>query len=213
MPAIWFTLISFLFFTGLVALLTWLATRGEDLKTQKGYFLAGRSLTFPVIAGSLLLTNLSTEQMVGLNGDAFSAGLSVMVWEVVAVVALVAMALFFLPRFLKSGITTVPQLLEIRFDRTTQIICNLIFLIAYMTILLPIILYTGAQGMASILNLTELTGIQNHTVLLWLSVWVIGLIGSAYALLGGLRSTAFSDMEYRYCFVIDSTMVYTRFGS
>ena len=70
MPAIWFTLISFLFFTGLVALLTWLATRGEDLKTQKGYFLAGRSLTFPVIAGSLLLTNLSTEQMVGLNGDA-----------------------------------------------------------------------------------------------------------------------------------------------
>ncbi|AVM45585.1 solute:sodium symporter family transporter [Victivallis lenta] len=194
MPAIWFTLISFLFFTGLVALLTWLATRGEDLKTQKGYFLAGRSLTFPVIAGSLLLTNLSTEQMVGLNGDAFSAGLSVMVWEVVAVVALVAMALFFLPRFLKSGITTVPQLLEIRFDRTTQIICNLIFLIAYMTILLPIILYTGAQGMASILNLTELTGIQNHTVLLWLSVWVIGLIGSAYALLGGLRSTAFSDM-------------------
>ena len=194
MQAIWFTLISFVFFTGLVAVLTWLATRGEDLKTQKGYFLAGRSLTFPVIAGSLLLTNLSTEQMVGLNGDAFTAGLSVMVWEVVAVVALVAMALFFLPRFLKSGIATVPQLLEIRFDSTTQIICNLIFLIAYMTILLPIILYTGAQGMASILNLPELTGIQNETTLLWLSVWMIGLIGSGYALLGGLRSTAFSDM-------------------
>ena len=172
MQAIWFTLISFVFFTGLVAVLTWLATRGEDLKTQKGYFLAGRSLTFPVIAGSLLLTNLSTEQMVGLNGDAFTAGLSVMVWEVVAVVALVAMALFFLPRFLKSGIATVPQLLEIRFDSTTQIICNLIFLIAYMTI----------------------PGIQNETTLLWLSVWVIGLIGSGYALLGGLRSTAFSDM-------------------
>ena len=180
MQAIWFTLISFVFFTGLVAVLTWLATRGEDLKTQKGYFLAGRSLTFPVIAGSLLLTNLSTEQMVGLNGDAFTAGLSVMVWEVVAVVALVAMALFFLPRFLKSGIATVPQLLEIRFDSTTQIICNLIFLIAYMTILLPIILYTGAQGMASILNLPELTGIQNETTLLWLSVWGIGLIGSGY---------------------------------
>ena len=152
-----FAVISFLFFTGLVAVITWLLTRGEDLKSQNGFFLAGRSLTFPVIAGSLLLTNLSTEQMVGLNGDAFSYGLSVMVWEVVAVVALVIMALFFLPRFLRSGITTVPQLLEIRFDRGTQVICNLIFLLAYVTILLPMILYTGAQGMASMLNLKELT--------------------------------------------------------
>lgn len=188
-----FAVISFLFFTGLVAVITWLLTRGEDLKSQNGFFLAGRSLTFPVIAGSLLLTNLSTEQMVGLNGDAFTYGLSVMVWEVVAVVALVAMALFFLPRFLRSGITTVPQLLEIRFDRGTQAICNLIFLLAYVTILLPMILYTGAQGMASILNLKELTGIQNDTALLWVMIWVIGWIGAAYALLGGLRSTAISD--------------------
>ena len=188
-----FAVISFLFFTGLVAVITWLLTRGEDLKSRDGFFLAGRSLTFPVIAGSLLLTNLSTEQMVGLNGDAFAYGLSVMVWEVIAVVALVAMAWFFLPRFLRSGITTVPQLLEIRFDRGTQVICNLIFLLAYVTILLPMILYTGAQGMASILNLKELTGVQNDTVLLWTMVWGIGWIGAAYALLGGLRSTAISD--------------------
>ena len=103
---------SFLFFTGLVAFLTFLITRADDHTSSGGYFLAGRSLTFPLIAGSLLLTNLSTEQMVGLNGAAFSDGLSVMVWEVVAVLALVSMALFFLPRFLKSGVATVPQYLE-----------------------------------------------------------------------------------------------------
>ena len=138
------TISSFLFFTALVAFITWLMTRKEDVKSKEGYFLAGRSLTYPFIAGSLLLTNLSTEQMVGLNGSAFKYGLCVMAWEVVAVLALVAMAMFFLPRFLKSGIATLPEYLHIRFDRTTAIITNIIFLIAYMLILLPIILYTGA---------------------------------------------------------------------
>ncbi|GAH66752.1 unnamed protein product, partial [marine sediment metagenome] len=110
------TLVTFVFFTGLVGVITWIKTRKDDHGTSTGYFLAGRSLTFPLIAGSLLLTNLSTEQMVGLNGAAYIDGFCVMVWEVVAVLALVAMAMFFLPRFLKSGVATVPQLLEIRFD-------------------------------------------------------------------------------------------------
>ena len=102
---------SFLFFTGLVAALTYWLTRKDDHATSQGFFLGGRSLTWPLIAGSLLLTNLSTEQMVGLNGAAFTHGFAVMVWEVVAVIALVFMALFFLPRFLKSGVTTVPEYL------------------------------------------------------------------------------------------------------
>ena len=93
------TILSFLFFTGLVGLITWRITRRDDHASTQGYFLAGRTLTFPLIAGSLLLTNLSTEQMVGLNGDAYRDGLAVMVWEVVAVIALVFMAWFFLPRF------------------------------------------------------------------------------------------------------------------
>lgn len=143
---------SFVFFTALVAVLTYFITRKDERGSNDGYFLGGRSLTFPLIAGSLLLTNLSTEQMVGLNGDAFKFGLSVMVWEVVAVLALVAMALFFLPRYLRSGITTVPQFLKIRFGNSTHNICNLVFLSAYALILLPIILYTGAQGMIGILD-------------------------------------------------------------
>ncbi|MCP1365646.1 solute:sodium symporter family transporter, partial [Halomonas sp. BBD48] len=187
------TLFSFLFFTGLVALITWLVTRRDDHNSTRGYFLAGRSLTFPLIAGSLLMTNLSTEQMVGLNGAAFNDGLSVMAWEVIAVIALVALALFFLPRFLRSGIATVPQLLRIRFDETTQLICNIIFLLAYAVILLPIILYSGAVGLAGMLDLQGLTGIQSDTVLLWSTVWVVGLIGSVYALFGGLRTVAVSD--------------------
>ena len=185
--------ISFIFFTALVALSTWFFTRREDTSTQSGFFLAGRSLTFPFIAGSLLLTNLSTEQMVGLNGDAFAFGLCEMVWEVVAVVALVTMALFFLPRYLKSGITTLPELLEIRYNRTTRVLCNLVFLIFYATVLLPIILYTGAKGLSDMMDMRQITGIENDTVLLWGMVWLVGLIGSAYALFGGLRTVVVSD--------------------
>ncbi|MGQ7272785.1 solute:sodium symporter family transporter [Marinobacter sp. V034] len=187
------TLISFLFFTGLVAFITWRVTRNDDHRSTGGYFLASRSLTFPLIAGSLLMTNLSTEQMVGLNGAAFTDGLSVMAWEIVAVIALVMLALFFLPRFLRSGIATVPQLLKIRFDDTTQLICNIIFLMAYAVILLPIILYSGAVGLQGMLDLPGLTGIQSDTALLWGTVWIVGIIGSVYALFGGLRTVAVSD--------------------
>lgn len=205
------TIGSFLFFMALVAVLTWWFTRRDDHSSTGGYFLGGRSLTFPLIAGSLLLTNLSTEQMVGLNGAAFTDGLAVMVWEVVAVVALVAMALFFLPRFLKSGVATVPQYLEIRFDHQTQVITNLIFLVAYVAILLPIILYTGATGMIGILDVQGLLGIESFTSALWLIVWVVGIIGSIYALFGGLRTVAVSDTINGVGLLVGGVMI-TVFG-
>ncbi len=186
-------LAAFLFLTLMVGFITFMVTRRHDTNTQAGYFLAGRSLTFPFIAGSLLLTNLSTEQLVGLNGDAYSFGLCVMVWEVVAVVGLICMALFFLPRFLKSGIATVPQYLNIRFDHQTQVITNIIFLVAYAGILLPLILYTGSVGMIRILNLDAMLGVT-RTQSIWILVASIGVIGSIYALWGGLRTVAVSDL-------------------
>lgn len=205
------TISSFFFFTALVAFITWRVTRKEDLSTSDGFFLAGRSLTFPFIAGSLLLTNLSTEQMVGLNGDSYAVGLSVMAWEIIPVLSLVVMALFFLPRYLKSGITTIPEMLEIRFDRSAQTLVNVYFLAAYTTILLPTVLYTGAQGLMGILDLKALTGIQSDSALLWLTIWSVGLLGSCYAIFGGLRSVVVSDTLTGIGFLIGCFMI-TFFG-
>ena len=187
------TLGTFIFFTGLVAFLTWTLTKGDDHGSSSGYFLAGRQLTGTLIAGSLLLTNLSTEQMVGLNGAAFKGGLHVMVWEVVAVVALVLMAMFFLPRFLKSGIATVPQFLEERFDKTTRGMTTVIFLLAYAGILLPIILYTGARGLSEMIDMPTLTGLNSEAQYLTFTIVLVGVIGSIYALFGGLKAVAVSD--------------------
>lgn len=187
------TLGSFVLFTGLVGLLTWLITRNKEIVSSEGYFLAGRSLGAGVIAGSLLLTNLSTEQLVGLNGLAYKDGLCVMAWEVIAAASLVLMALFFLPRYLRRGITTIPEFLAGRFDEGTRGLTNAIFIFAYAVILLPIVLYTGAKGLSDMLDLQQLTGLSSSTATLWLTVWTIGIIGSIYAIFGGLRSVAVSD--------------------
>lgn len=187
------TFVSFIFFTALVGVITWILTRHDNHQSSAGYFLAGRTLTGGYIAGSLLLTNLSTEQLVGLNGSAFRDGICVMAWEVIAAVSLVILALFYLPRYLKSGIATVPQFLEKRFDRGTRDITTLIFLVAYAGILLPIILYTGARGVSDMLRLGDLTGIHNEFALITCTVWFIGVVGSIYAIWGGLRSVAVSD--------------------
>ncbi|MCP3967071.1 MAG: solute:sodium symporter family transporter [Lentisphaerae bacterium] len=202
---------SFLGVIGLVGLITWLITRKDDHHSNQGYFLGGRSLTFPIIAGSLLLTNLSTEQMVGLNGLAFRDGLCVMAWEVIAVIALVAMALFFLPRFLKSGIATVPEFLEIRFDHKTRVIANMIFLVAYTVILIPIILYSGAMGMSKIIDIKHIFGLQSETAVLWTTVWMVGCVGMVYALWGGLRTCAVADTLNGVGLLIGGFMI-TYFG-
>ena len=205
------TLVTFAFFTALVGFITWILTRGDDHSSSTGYFLAGRTLTGGFIAGSLLLTNLSTEQLVGLNGAAFKDGIAVMAWEVVAGLSLVFLALFFLPRYLKSGIATVPQFLEKRFDATTRTITSIIFIIAYTGILLPIILYTGATGLAGILDLKSLMGIQNDSTILWITVWFIGIVGSTYAIFGGLRTVAVSDTINGFGLLVGGIMI-TWFG-
>ncbi len=187
------TILTFLFFTALVGVLTWWLTRKDDDASSTGYFLAGRTLTGGYIAGSLLLTNLSTEQLVGLNGAAYQDGILVMAWEVLAAASLVVMAIFFLPKYLRSGIATIPEFLEERFNGTTRSLTSLIFIVAYAAILLPMILYTGATGMRDILDLEAMTGIKDDTVLLWASVWFIGIVGSIYAIFGGLRAVAVSD--------------------
>lgn len=132
-------ILSFVGFTLLVAVITWWKVRKTDTGSQQGYFLAGRSLKAPVIAASLMLTNLSTEQLVGLSGQAYKSGMSVMGWEVTSAVTLIFLALIFLPRYLKRGIATIPDFLEERYDKTTRIIIDFCFLIATGVCFLPIV--------------------------------------------------------------------------
>lgn len=185
-------ILSFVGFTAMVAIISYFATRSTDETSSDGYFLGGRSLTAGVIAGSLLLTNLSTEQIVGLNGSAYKDGLSVMAWETLAAIAIVVTAVFLLPRYLKGGLTTVPQFLAKRFDVTTKTITSALFLTGYVVVLLPVILYSGSVAISGMFNVPELLEVSDNTALV-LCIWGIGIIGSIYAVFGGLKAVAVSD--------------------
>ncbi|NAY91992.1 solute:sodium symporter family transporter [Muricauda sp. JGD-17] len=187
------TLISFTGFTLFVAVVAWYATRKTDEKSADGYYLGGRSLGAVTIAGSLLLTNLSAEQIVGLNGQAFSEGLMVMAWETLAAIAMVFTAIFLLPKYMKKGITTIPEFIENRFDKQTKALLSILFLFAYGVVLLPTILYSGSLAFSTMFDLPNVLGMEPWTVI-WICVWSIGLIGMVYAIFGGLKAVAVSDL-------------------
>lgn len=186
-------LISFLGFTLLVAGYAWWKTRDTDEKSADGFYLGGRSLGALTIAGSLLLTNLSAEQIVGLNGQAFSEGILVMAWETLAAIAIVITAVWFLPKYMKGGITTIPEFIEKRFDENTKAILSVLFLIAFAVVLLPTILYSGSLAFSTMFDLPVRLGMSESAVI-WLCVWSIGLIGVVYAIFGGLKAVAVSDL-------------------
>jgi len=181
------SIISFIIATAAVAVFTYRIVhrmKKSDNATEE-YFIGGRALGWPIVAGSLLLTNLSTEQLVGLNGVVFGdKALVGIAWEALAAFAMIATALVFLPHYLASGFTTTPAFLEKRFDKTTRSMVSGLFLFGYVTVLLPVVLYTGSLA---------LIGMFDLDLPLWMVAATIGILGSSYAIVGGLKSVAVSD--------------------
>ena len=115
-----------------------------------------------------------------------------MVWETLAAIAMVVTAMFLLPRYLKGGLTTVPGFLARRFDITTKTLTSILFLSGYVVVLLPVILYSGSLAISGMFNIPELLGVS-HSQSIWICVWGIGIVGSIYAVFGGLKAVAVSD--------------------
>lgn len=185
------TFSSCLFFMGLVAWISYARTKGET-QSKDGYFLAGRNLGGLFIAGSLLLTNLSAEQLIGLNGSAYGANMSSMAWEVTAAVATVAMAVIFLPRYLAGAFTTLPQFLNDRFDKDVQRLSVLLFLLGYGLVTIPAVLYSGSIAVIKLFDVPTVLGVNQFEALV-ITVVSIGVVGSIYAVFGGLKAVAVSD--------------------
>ncbi|MEM9621885.1 MAG: solute:sodium symporter family transporter, partial [Pseudomonadota bacterium] len=185
------TLLSCVLCMALVGWVAYVKTRGA-VSTQEGYFLAGRGLTGTFIAGSLLLTNLSAEQLIGLNGSAYGFNMSSMAWEVTAGFAIIVMALVFLPRYLSGAFATLPQFLEDRFDGSVRRLTVVLFLLGYGLITIPSILYSGALAVMRIFDVPGLLDMEFSAALL-LTILIIGGVGGIYAVFGGLRAVAVSD--------------------
>ena len=173
----------------LIAGLTWWWCRGEGARgdaagdgAERDYFLAGGGLGWVFVAGSITLTNLSTDQLVGMNGNQMAL---LAWWELAAVVGLLILAFVFLPIYYREDCKTTTELLERRYgDPHIRALISALFLLGNVLIFLPAVLYSGSLFMA------ELFGIDVPIMVL---ATLFAVVGAAYAIFGGLRAVAVSD--------------------
>lgn len=185
------TLVSCVFFMGIVAFVSYQKTKGIA-DTKDGYFLAGRGLTGVFIAGSMVLTNLSAEHLIGLNGSAYGYNMSSMAWEVTATIATIVMALVFLPRYLSGAFTTLPQFLSNRFGDDVRRMTVVLFMVGYGLITIPSVLYSGSIAVLQLFDIPNLLKIS-YSSGLTMTIVCVGIIGAIYAVFGGLKAVAVSD--------------------
>lgn len=177
-------IIVFISLTALIGFATYMACRGTraHVDGEKEYFLAGGDLKWYFVAGSITLTNLSTDQLVGMNGNQMAL---LAWWELSAVVGLIMLCFIFIPVYYKYQCTTTTELLEKRYgNKHIRALISMLFLLGNIVIFLPAILYGGSLFMQSMFGIT---------VNLYIIAAVFALIGSAYAIFGGLRAVAVSD--------------------
>ncbi len=165
-------------------------SRGE--KDSEDYFLAGRELTWWLIGFSLIAANISAEQFVGMSGQAAkgSIGLAVASYEWIAAVTLILVAFFFLPTFLRSGIYTIPEFLEYRFNRPARTIMSLLMVVIYVAVTIATVTYLGAKALQPVFPDTVL-GIDVNIATL---SWLVGIVAALYVAVGGLTACAWADL-------------------
>jgi len=177
----------FLAFFGVVVGVSMYKSRRE--KTSEDFFLAGRGLFWPMIGLSLIAANISTEHFVGMAGQgAGIAGLAVASYEWIAAITLVFVAIFFLPRFLRSGIFTIPEYLEYRYNPAARAIMAFYTMVIYIGVTIAAVIYSGGLTLQTIFG-----DLENPRHLLY-GILVIGAIAGLYTIWGGLKAVAWADL-------------------
>ena len=164
--------------------------KSRNEKSGEDYFLAGRGLKWWLIGFSLIAANISSEQFVGMSGNAAShVGLAIASYEWMAAITLVVVAFCFLPYFLKAGIYTMPEFLEYRYNQWARLIMAVSMLLIYM-LLLGAVTYSGAltvNTMAGEMGMKIVPSIAQASL-------VIGIIAMVYVAAGGLKACAWADL-------------------
>jgi SSS family solute:Na+ symporter len=171
-------------------------SRGEATHSEHGasdYFLAGRGLSWWLIGFSLIAANISTEQFVGMSGQAANwLGIAIASYEWMAAITLVVVAFVFLPTFLRSGIYTMPEFLEYRFNafaRTIMAISTMIILVGVPT---ASVIYSGAKVISVYFAGLTLVGLDLGNIAV--GCWIIGMLSAVYVFAGGLKACAWADL-------------------
>ncbi len=153
------------------------------VKNSQDYFLASKALPWWAVGASLIASNISAEQFIGMSGSGFALGLAISTYEWMAAVTLLVVAIFFLPVYIKKGIYTMPGFLLDRYDTRVRTTMAIFWLLLYVFVNLTSVLYLGALSLNTILGVPMAYGILG-----------LALFAMIYSIYGGLKAVAWTDV-------------------
>ena len=197
-----FNLIDFIVFIGygviVIGLGLWVSRDRNGIKKDaKDYFLAGKALPWWAVGASIIAANISAEQFIGMSGSGFAIGMGIASYELMAALTLIIVAAFFLPIFISKGVYTMPQFLEIRFDKRVRTVMALFWLAIFMFVNLSSILYLGALAVRNMMGVSLTWGILG-----------LAAFAAIYSIYGGLKAVAWTDV-IQVVFLIGGGLVTT----
>ena len=152
------------------------------VKNSQDYFLASKALPWWAVGASLIASNISAEQFIGMSGSGFALGLAISTYEWMAAVTLIVVAVFFIPVYLKNKIYTMPQFLSQRYNGTVAMIMAVFWLLLYVVVNLTSILFLGALAISSI------SGISLTACMIFLAIFAVIIT------LGGMKVIGYTDV-------------------
>ncbi len=189
---------------GVIALGIW-KSRDEELSGEKGasdYFLAGRGLTWWLVGFSLIAANISTEQFVGMSGASANwLGMAIASYEWIAAITLIVVAFWFLPKFLKAGLYTIPEFLQYRFDGVARLAMAIPAIVTLVFVTTSSVIFSGAKFVSEYYNTVPV--LNNLTAVCWL----IAAFAAIYVFIGGLKACAWTDLIWGSALILGGAIV------
>ena len=169
----------------------------RDKKRERNasdYFLANKGLTWWVIGASLIASNISAEQFIGMSGSGFKIGLGIASYEWMAALTLVIVAVFFMPVFLRQGIYTMPQFLEQRYDKRVKTVMAVFWVVTFIFVNLTSVLYLGSLALKNVTGGDVITILNISFDPLVLGIILLGVFTSIYSVYGGFKAVVYTDV-------------------
>jgi SSS family solute:Na+ symporter len=184
-------------------------SRGEEIHGEHGardYFLAGRGLTWWLVGFSLIAANISTEQFVGMSGKAADwLGMAIASYEWMAAITLVVVAFLFVPTFLRSGIFTIPEFLEYRYNPFARMVMAISTLIILVGVPTASVIYSGAKVITVNFQGQALFGLDLGSITV--GCWIIGCLAAVYVFAGGLKACAWADLIQGTALIVGGAII------
>ncbi|PAP77124.1 sodium:solute symporter family transporter [Rubrivirga marina] len=182
------------YLVGILLLGLWAARRQS---TEEDYFLAGRSLGWPLIGASLFASNISSSSFIGLTGDAYRSGISVFNYEWSAVVALLVFVVVFLPLYLRARVFTLPEYLEQRFDGRIRLVVSG----------LAVVMSVFLESAGALYGAALVVQLLFPDVPMWAAIVGVGAVTGLYTAVGGLKAVVYTDAAQAVVLLAGATAV------